>query len=338
MISIIKRIIKQILHDKRSLALILFVPLLLLTLLYLLLGKSTYVPVVAVENLPVPMVSVLAEQDTVSIISKSADENNEEFIKNGYADAVITQDQNGIQLVMLEMDSVKTTAVTNALKAVAAKINPATQINVSFVYGNPDESAFDSVGFLLLGILSFFMIFIISGISFVRERTSNTLERLMRTPVKTLSVVGGYILGFGIFAVIQSTLMIVFAKFLLKMQFNGPWWIATIIMLLIAFIAVMLGILVSVLSKNEFQVVQFIPIIIVPQMFLSGLIPVDTLPYHLSYLSRLMPLYYGSMGLKGVLVYGYGLYKVMPDILSLLVFMAILFISNIWAVKKYRTA
>ena len=149
---------------------------------------------------------------------------------------------------------------------------------------------------LLVAILSFFMIFIFSGISFVRERTLGTVERFMLTPIRTASVVIGYIGGFGVFALIQSVLLIIFAKFVFHIPFAGQWWLAVLIMLLIAFTAVMLGILVSAVSKNEFQVMQFIPIVIVPQFFFAGLIPVDTLPYHLSYLSKIMPIYYRQYG------------------------------------------
>ncbi|HAN20616.1 MAG: hypothetical protein A2Y15_09040 [Clostridiales bacterium GWF2_36_10] len=337
MVSIVNRIIKQIFHDKRSLALILVVPLLLLTLMYLLLGKSSYITTVAVYDISPQIKEALCEQEIVKVIEKDSTNSDQDYIKNGDADAVIYFASDGIHITMLEMDNVKMSAVTNAVKDAISSINPAGKLNISFVYGTSNGTTFDLLGYLLLSILSFFMIFIISGISFVRERTSDTLERLMRTPVKTISIVCGYICGFGFFAVIQSTLMILFSKFVLKMQFVGQWWIATVIMLLIAIIAVMLGILISVLSKSEFQVVQFIPIIIVPQIFFSGLIPVDTLPYHLSYLSHIMPLYYGCMGLKGVLIKGSNFIEIFPYIFALIIFIVILFISNLLAVRKYRT-
>jgi len=344
MINIAKRIMKQITHDKRSLGMILIVPLFLLTLLYLLLGKSSYVPTVMPDGLPQPFVSALEGIDTIKIVEKNVtvdhtgDFTNDykDILKNGYADAVITQGSDGIHVIMLETDNVKLSAVTNAVKEVSAQLNPQGQMSFDFIYGNTDESMCDSLGLLLLGILSFFMIFLFSGISFVRERTSDTVERLMLTPVRTVSVVGGYVLGFGVFAIIQSALMIVFAKFVLKMPFVGQWWCAMIIMLLIAVIAVVFGVMISAVSKNEFQVMQFIPIVIIPQIFFSGLIPVDTLPYHLNYISKIMPLYYGSTALKGVLVYGYSLAQILPQILILCGFIVLLFAINIIAVRKYR--
>ena len=336
--AVTKRIVKQMIHDKRSLALILVAPLILLTLLFLLLGKSSYVPKVATQNLPSVMQTALEKQDKINIVVKNNAQSNEEYLKDKKADALIYLDEEEIQILMLDMDSVKLSLVTEGVKSVATKISPSGQMNISFIYGKANESIFDSMGYMLLAVLAFFMIFLVSGISFVRERTSNTIERLMRSPTSTISIVVGYILGFGIFAILQSFLMISFAKFILNMQFVGAWWLATFIMLLIAMIAVMMGILVSIVSKNEFQVVQFIPLMIIPQIFFSGLISVDTLPYHLSYLSRIMPLYYGSMGLKGVLVYGEGIGEVFSYIFALIVFIVLLFIANILAVKKYRTA
>jgi ABC-2 type transport system permease protein len=109
-------------------------------------------------------------------------------------------------------------------------------------------------------------------------------------------------------------------------------------MLLIAMTAVVMGVLISALSRNEFQVMQFIPVVILPQVFFTGIIPIDTLPYNLGYLARVMPLYYGCLGLKGVLVYGYGLADVLPQILVLLGVITLLFAANIMAVKKYRAA
>ncbi|MCL1790175.1 MAG: ABC transporter permease [Peptococcaceae bacterium] len=344
MINIAERIIKQMIHDKRSMAMIIIVPLFLLTLLYLLLAKSNYTPIVATENLPTAFMTMLEEHDSIRLTVKDVDETIESFLKERKADAVISQDDEGLHITFVEMDNVKVTAVTEALNSVIANIsgavevsNPQPGVSMGFVYGEKGQSLFDSLGFLLLGFLSFFLIFLFSGISFVRERTSDTLERLMLTPVKTVSVVGGYVLGFGIFAVIQSALMLIYAS-ILGMPFVGHWWVAALIMLLLAALAVVTGVLVSAISKNEFQVLQFIPIIVVPQIFFAGLIPVDTLPFKLNYLSKIMPLYYGSEGLKGVLVYGYGFVGVFPQIAVLLGFIAVIFAANVFVVNRYRAS
>jgi len=124
----------------------------------------------------------------------------------------------------------------------------------------------------------------------------------MLTPIKRYEVVSGLLLGFEIFAVIQSTVVVLYCQYVLHMQFTGFLMLCILIMILLAFTAVSTGTLISIFANNEFQVVQFIPIIIIPQIFFSGLIPIDTLPFHLEILSYIMPVYYGCTALHNVMV------------------------------------
>lgn len=81
---------------------------------------------------------------------------------------------------------------------------------------------------------------------------------------------------------------------------------------------------------------QFIPVIVIPQIFFSGLISLDTLPYHLGVLAKIMPVYYACDALNAIIIKSYSLLKVIPDIASLLTFIGIFFVLNIFALKKYR--
>lgn len=326
MFSIAKRILRQIIHDKRSLAMIILAPILLTTLIYLLLGKTDYKPTVSVnEGVPSQMVDALKSNKDIKLFKKSG------------ADATISYDEKGLVLKMKEYDTVKTSIITEAVKSSLTKMLPANaNLTTKFEYGNKDNSMFDNLAYLLLGVLSFMFVFILSGISFVRERTANTLERLMRTPVKNIEIVVGYSLGFSVFAISQSVILTLFAKVVLNTPIKGSLLLAILVMVLISVIAVMLGILVSVVSKTEFQVVQFIPILVVPQIFFSGLIPVDTLPYHLNYLSKIMPLYYGGNALKGIMIYGDCFGDILKDFVVLIGIIAVLFVANTLAVGKYR--
>ena len=331
MLSIIQRIVKQIIRDKRSLAMILIAPILLLTLIYLLFGNTDYKPKVVLNGIP-NNIEKLISKENINVIKSGTMED----LKSKEIDAIITFDKTGINIKMLESDSVKTPIITNAIKKVMGQLNNASNMQIEYIYKLDNNSTFNNLGYMFLGILSFFFVFLLAGIAFVRERTVGTLERLMLTPVSTISVVSGYIIGFGIFAAIQSILMIIFSKYVLGLQFTGSWMLAIILMLLISFVAVSLGILVSSVSKNEFQVMQFIPLAIVPQIFFSGLIPVDTLPYHLDYLSKIMPLYYGCSGLKKVLIHGANFIDIIPYISMLLLFVIIFYAANILVIKKYR--
>ena len=195
---------------------------------------------------------------------------------------------------------------------------------------------FDNMGYILLGVMSFFFVFLLSGVSFIRERTTGTLERLMLTPIKRYEVIVGYTLGFGIFAVLQSIVIVLYCQYVLHIQITGSVFLCILIMSLLALTAVSTGTLISIFANNEFQVVQFIPVIIIPQIFFSGLIPVDTLPFHLGILSYIMPVYYGCMALHDVMVKGFEITQIWDSLVALLVFIIVLSVINTFALKKYR--
>lgn len=334
--GLIIRIFKQMINDKRSLALIFLAPLLILSLLYLLLGKSSYKPTIAVNaGAGEQMIKALKKQD-LKLSSISEDEKEDTILKNADVDAVVTIDKTGVKIKMLEANSTKASKVTEVVRKALEEVNPLGKMNISFIYGKSDATTFDSLGYMLLGVLSFFFVFIISGMSFVRERTTGTMERLMLTPIKRISVVLGYTIGFGIFAALQSIFIILFTKYILHMEYAGSVVLSIIIMILLSFTAVSLGALVSIFANSEFQVMQFIPIIIIPQIFFSGLISIDTFPFGLGKLAYVMPVYYGCAGLENILVRGAGIDKIWSYILMLLIFIFVLVVINTEALRKYR--
>ncbi len=334
--GLIIRIVRQMGNDKRTLALILIAPLAIIGFIYLLLGESSYMPKIAVDtNFPSAVTAELKKQKvTVTAISSEADIDS--LLKNDEADAVVTMDKSGVHIKMLDAGNTKSAGITKAFKAAMEGINPTGSIEITYLYGNSSKTSFDSFGYVLLGVISFFFVFIISGISFVRERENGTLERLMTTPVRRWEVVAGYTLGFGIFAALQSLLVTVFTKYVLGMDFAGSVLLAVMLMVLLAFTAVSLGAFVSIFANNEFQVMQFIPIVIIPQMFFSGIVPIETFPYGLGKLAYIMPVYYGCSGLQHVLVRGFGIAEIQKYIYMLLAFILVLFVLNVIALKKYR--
>ena len=333
--SLIIRIVKQMHNDKRSLAIILIAPILIMSLLFLLLGESSYVPIIGVdENFNVKVLEALKEQNVKIVTMK--EEDIDVFLEENSADAVISMDKNGINIRMLEENSTKALKITDALKNAMEKINPVGSMNMSFVYGKSNDTMFNSLGYILIGFLSFFFVFIISGMSFVRERTTGTMERLMLTPISRIGLVAGYTIGYGIFAALQSVLIILFTRYVLHMEYAGSVLLAMLIMILLSFTAVLVGALVSIFANSEFQVMQFIPIVIIPQFFFSGLIPIDTLPFGLGKLAYIMPIFYGCRGLKEVLIRGSGIEGIWSSLLILAAFIIVLFIINTEALRKYR--
>lgn len=325
------RIIRQMKNDRRSLALLIIAPVLIMSLLYLLLGESSYVPKAAFgEGFPASIISALEKQDIE--IKTLSGEGFEEALENGDIDAYLTISPAGINILMLESSAVK----TEKLAAALSKASGTSGIVTKSLYGKDHTSAFDSMGYILLGVMSFFIVFILSGISFIRERTTGTLERLMLTPIRRCSVTAGYTIGFGLFAALQSIIIVLYSQYVLGMKIEGSVFLVFLIMILLAFTAVSTGNLVSIFANNEFQVVQFIPVIIIPQIFFSGLIPVDTFPYHLGLLSYIMPVYYGATALDYVIIRGWGFREILPYLGMLLFIVALLFSLSTFALKKYR--
>ncbi len=332
---IMKRIIRQTVNDKRSLGLILIVPVLLFTLIYFLLGDSDYKPSIAENGMPQQLVEKIKEQE-VSVITLELKE-AKEAVKDKELDAVLYLENNEIVLYMESNDAVKSGVLQKAILNAMKELNPTSAMRTEFLHGSKEDNLFNSLGYIILGIISFFLIFILAGISFVRERTNQTMERLMVTPVKRWQVVLGYTLGFGIFAMLQSVILLSYVKWVLHMTMNGSILIAGLIMILLSMTAVCMGAFFSIFANNEFQIMQFIPVVVIPQIFFSGLISLDTLPFHLGALSKIMPVYYACNSLKGVLINGEAFSaEVLSGVYSLLIFIGVFFILNIMALKKYR--
>ena len=182
----------------------------------------------------------------------------------------------------------------------------------------------------------FFFVFLISGIALLRERTSGTLERLLATPVKRSEIVMGYLVGYGLFAILQTFIIVFFSIYVLDLQILGSllWVIMTNI--LIALTALSVGIFVSTFASSEFQMVQFIPLIVIPQVFFSGLIPLDTMADWVRDLAYIFPLSYAGNALTNIMIKGQGWENIWPDLAVLVLFIALFTILNIIGLKRYR--
>ncbi|MCM2587964.1 ABC transporter permease [Rossellomorea marisflavi] len=340
MIHLAKRVIRQTINDKRSIMMILVAPLLILTLVYFLLGDSGYVPTVGVNTstVPDPVVTALKGED-VKVTDVSIDDTQaaKDYLNDHEdVDAIfLLSEQLGNELIMHEPDS-KAAKAASGIQAAMGSLNPKAELDVTYVFGDADQSTFDSLGYVFLAIFSFFMVFIISGMALVRESSGGTLERLMMTPIKRGEVILGYTAGYGVFAVIQAVLIVIYSVYVLQLQSVGNIGWVLVAMVLLAVTAVSFGAMISIFARSELQVVQLIPFTIIPQVFFSGLIPLDLIPYHLGYLSYIMPIYYGAAAIKAVMVYGEGFTGIWGYLLGLIVYAFILYLLNTQALKRFR--
>jgi ABC-2 type transport system permease protein len=179
-----------------------------------------------------------------------------------------------------------------------------------FIYqeapNNPHSptTLFDRVGISMLGILPFIVMFLITAIAMQRERTSGTLERLLTTPLSKLDLLAGYGTAFSAAAAAQATVACLVSFGLLGLDSAGnPIWVVVIAMV-DAICGVALGLLASAFARTEFQAVQFMPVIVAPQIFLCGLlVPRGQLPGWLEAISNVLPLSYAVDALNEVSVH-----------------------------------
>ncbi|MCQ6522123.1 MULTISPECIES: ABC transporter permease [Bacillus] len=333
--GVIIRIIRQFFRDKRSLAMMFGAPMLLLWLLSLVFTQKDYVPHIAVVDMPAQVVKVMKNQE-VSIYEYSKEKAMSE-LENQMVDAVIRLENGKMNIVLEGSDSSKNRAVLQILQKSTEKNDVSImKPEVNYLHGSKDFTMFDGLGPVLIGFFTFFFVFILSGVSFVRERLSGTLERLLSTPVRRWEIVAGYIIGFGIFAFIQSIIIVSFSVYILDLYVAGSIWLTLLITCMLSLTALTLGTFLSAYANNEFQMIQFIPLVIVPQIFFSGLFPIESMNKWLQMLGKLFPLTYGADAMRQVMIRNQGFTEIALDLTVLLLFSLLFAVGNVFALKKHR--
>lgn len=154
-------------------------------------------------------------------------------------------------------------------------------------------AVFDRVGPGLLAIFPFVVMFLVTSVTTLRERSSGTLERLLTLPMGRLDLLLGYALAFGLAATVQAALAVGVSVGLLGLSAAGPVWLLAVVAVVDAVLGTALGLLVSAFARTEFQAVQFMPAFVLPQLLLCGLLlPREQMPTVLARLSDVLPLSY----------------------------------------------
>lgn len=210
------------------------------------------------------------------------------------------------------------------------------EMKTDYLYGSASSTYFDMINPILIAFFVFFFTFLISGIGLLKERTSGTLERLLASPIKRSQIIFGYIIGYGIFSIIQTVIVVLFAVYVLNIIVEGSILVVLLTTILTALVALTFGILLSTFAASEFQMIQFIPLVIVPQVLFAGLIPIESMSKILGYIAHIMPLYYAGQTMQDVMIKGFVLEDVYLNLLVLLAFFLILLVLNIIGMKRYR--
>ena len=172
---------------------------------------------------------------------------------------------------------------------------------LAWIYADAPGDVFDRIGPALLGVFPLVVMFIVTSIATLRERTSGTLERLLTTPLGKGDLMLGYALAFGVMAVAQAVVASAFAVWVCGLDVAGPEWLLVVIAVVDAVLGTALGLLASGFARTEFQAVQFMPAFILPQFLLCGLLmPRDQMPPVLEAISNVLPLSYAVDAMKDV--------------------------------------
>ena len=152
---------------------------------------------------------------------------------------------------------------------------------------------FDALGPPLLALIPFIVMFLVTSVTTLRERSSGTLERLLAMPTGRGDFLCGYALAFGLAAAVQSLLAVLLSVWVLGLNVTGPVWMLTVVAVADAVLGTALGLFVSAFAQTEFQAVQFMPVVVIPQILLCGLfIARDAMPAVLEAISDVLPLSY----------------------------------------------
>jgi ABC-2 type transport system permease protein len=340
-LAVALRIAQGFRRDHRSLALLVAAPLIVTGLLgWVIRGSGAGSLQLDVAGAPAPLLEALRNatggmKSNVRVLVEEADDDDaaREAVRSGQADAalLVARTGTGVRLTVVTpgvdpaVEGGHVAAIQELLTGAAGSLIPVPGVSLptlsrETLFLSPEADQLDALAPVFLGLFAYFFVFVLTGVSFLRERVGGTLERLLATPITRPEIVLGYGLGFGLFATLQVLLLTAFVLSNLQVPAIGPIpsftlglgvesagspAIAFLVALLLAVGAVNLGIFLSTFARTELQVVQFIPLVIVPQALLGGVFwPVDRLPDVLEAAARVMPVTYAVDALREIMITG----------------------------------
>ncbi len=179
-------------------------------------------------------------------------------------------------------------------------VAPALLALFKYIFNN-QPGTFERVGAPMIGLWPLILMFLITSIAMLRERTGGTLERMMSLPIAKLDVLIGYGLAFAVLAALQASIAGAVGFGLLGVQAQGPDWAVVLLAIANALLGMSLGLFFSAFARTEFQAVQFMPAILIPQVLVSGLLlPRALMPHALEVISNALPVTYAYDALARV--------------------------------------
>ena len=361
-LAISKKVLKELLRDKRTLAMMFVAPILIMWLMNVMFSaSSTTSVIIAAVDVPSSLIENLDDVEHVAVEKYTSAKAAQKDLDNQEVDAILTVDDDTYDVTYANTDSSKTALTRQAIKSVLswsitnqfmsqvkeavaetpslASLLPTSNVSSTDLtedYGDENTGFFAKMIPILMGFMVFFFVFLISGMALLKERTSGTLDRLLATPVKRSDIVFGYMISYGIIAVIQTVVIVLSTIWLLDIEVVGNIINVIIVNFVLALVALAFGVLLSTLAKSEFQMMQFLPLVIMPQLFFSGIIPLDSMADWVQHIGKILPLSYSGDALTKIIMYGDGFNSVAFDLLILLIFLVGLPTAHIIGLQRYR--
>jgi ABC-2 type transport system permease protein len=346
------RVVRQLKRDRRTIGLITFAPIFLMVLFgYALSGEMSGIALGVVDEAGAVgwggavegggsggVRSHLQAVDDFELLYLASESDAWKLIAEGRLDGAVVLEESEVRLLL----DASSPQIANAIiaevnagvlederrkaQALEGKKTAISTITTRYVYGY-DLEMIDFVGPAVLGLVVFFFTFIMTTVSFLRERTLGTLEKFMVSPLSKTEMISGYMVGFSFFSILQSATTLIVVVTVFGVPLRGNPLSAFAVILLLGAGALVLGAFLSNFARSEFQVVQFIPIVILPQVVLSGVWwPLESIPEFIRPISYILPLTYSSDALRAVMLRGASITDILvPDLLALCAFFALMF-------------
>jgi len=369
--AVSRRVFRDVANDKRTLAMLFIAPIFAMTVFGLafsgdvegvdvivvnqdqgftnLQGNTTYLSQNIISNLDTKVLTIenstnpdearqkVVDGQASAVIIFPGNFTQNAFLKTqnpSYPESaeILIQGDDSITNVKNSIQKTVTEALSDTMEEEG--VNPALKITSNPIYGKDAEF----IDFFVPGILAF-VVFLLTTlltlITFVGERSNGTLERVMASPITEGEIVTGYAITFGILGVIQVAFLLIIAIVFFNIMVVGNVLLAFLTVAILSLVSLSLGILLSSLAKRPEQAIQFIPFVVLPAFLLSGIFwPLQAIPDWLRPLSYLVPPTYAVDAIRAVMLKGWGLDRIWPDIVALLIF-AILFLAlGTWSLKR----
>lgn len=368
---IVRKVFLSLRHDRRTLAFLILMPILLITLFGYTFGGSVKNVSVVVVNLDQGAMGMDLSDDIVAQMrwdptfritavygpgDPDAMVAAEAAVRDGRAwgavifPANLTRDVLQYHQTMmsssisLSLDRSNYNVAQSLTAALMADANlalrestgtaPPLSLVITDVYGQ-GARYIDTFAPGVIALTVMMVTFMLSIISFVHERTTGTLDRLLTTTATEAEIVAGHALAFSLFGLLQSCVVLVAASLLFDVMINGSFLLILLILFLLGLVMQGMGLLFSASARTEFQAIQFLPLVLFPSIFLSGVFwPLQSVPELLQPISYVLPLTYAVDGLRSVMIRGWGMDQVGLDAVLLLLFAGLMLVGSLLALRR----